>query len=299
MRRAEAACVGVCRPGESGSLAARQPLQVLPPRRGSSPPAHLAVCRDGHRARAAARRGGRRGPHLGAAPAPHAHQAVAPGALEGGRRGQGQVGQVLAGYRGCCGRHSFLLPRPTRTPAPHAPQSVLAVVLGSDRQWVGSVAGVAGVVVLRTLLQARAQGRGWTRCRQCVWLLVAGMPEGPVPAGGRLGWSPPDGTLGPRLQPLTRSAPPRPRPAPTHPPTHPSTGPHRQPERQERGPGAAPGPAWLCQVGGWVRGRAAAGPGWRRGGPRTGGPQRALVRPAAGQAAGPLTAPLHFTRPAG
>lgn len=47
---------------------------------------------------------------------------------------------------------------------PPALQSVLAIVLGSDRQWVGSVSTVAGVVVLRTLLQVRAclgEGQQW------------------------------------------------------------------------------------------------------------------------------------------
>lgn len=49
-----------------------------------------------------------------------------------------------------------LLCLPCTTPA----QSVLSIILGGDKQWLVRVGTVAGVVVLRTLLQVRQSGQG-------------------------------------------------------------------------------------------------------------------------------------------
>ncbi len=48
-----------------------------------------------------------------------------------------------------------LAAQPPLMPLPPLPQSVLGVILAGDRQWLLQVSTVAGVVVLRTLLQVR------------------------------------------------------------------------------------------------------------------------------------------------
>lgn len=127
-----------------------------------------------------------------------------------------------------CWRDALVLLHPSCHLAPL--QSVLAILSG-DRQWLVRVSSVAGVVVLRTLLQVR------------------GLQHGGVWAGARAGSS----------QPLVQPAMPH---TWLSVPTLPGilAGPHCQPEWQECGPGVAAGPARLCAVS-WELG-ARAGTVW-------------------------------------
>ncbi len=118
----------------------------------------MICCRAGGCTLAAAQLGHWRS-HVGAAPGPHALQAVPAGALEGGGCcGAGitaPVGWQFGTIWYSCAAFNLLC-LPCTTPA----QSVLSIILGGDKQWLVRVGTVAGVVVLRTLLQVRQSGQG-------------------------------------------------------------------------------------------------------------------------------------------
>ena len=121
---------------------------------------------------------------------------------------------------------ALLDPCCTLCPAPTAVQSVLSIILGGDKQWLVRVSTVAGVVVLRTLLQVRRAGQ--CTGRSFSYLLVVKACHQLPATQARLHSC----ELLASFDSFGCCA----------------AGPHRQPERQERGPGTAPGPAGLCAV---------------------------------------------------